>query len=103
MGQHGGAMASSSSQPARQQQGSNGFVAGDRPMATAPLKAVVADAVRRWYLDAQKEALRGDVVGAREISFRRLDFMSNSKCLDSKGQGMMDAQYGLVSVPEDLY
>ena len=32
------------------------------PVATAPLRAVVADAVKRWYEDALREAQRGDVV-----------------------------------------
>lgn len=27
-----------------------------------PLSVVVTDAVRRWYLEAEKEAQRGDVV-----------------------------------------
>ena len=30
--------------------------------ATAPLSAVVSNAVRRWFIDAHKEAIRGDVV-----------------------------------------
>ena len=34
-----------------------------RPMPTAPLTAVVHDAVRRWFQEAHKEAQRGDVVG----------------------------------------
>lgn len=33
-----------------------------RPMPTAPLTAVVHDAVRRWFQEAHKEAQRGDVV-----------------------------------------
>lgn len=28
-----------------------------------PLSVVVTDAVRRWYLEAEKDAQRGDVVG----------------------------------------
>ena len=32
-------------------------------MPTAPLTAVVHDAVRRWFQEAHKEAQRGDVVG----------------------------------------
>ncbi|CAK0747982.1 hypothetical protein CVIRNUC_001804 [Coccomyxa viridis] len=32
-----------------------------RPMPTAPLTAVVHDAVRRWFQEAHKEAQRGDV------------------------------------------
>ena len=31
-------------------------------MPTAPLTAVVHDAVRRWFQEAHKEAQRGDVV-----------------------------------------
>lgn len=30
--------------------------------STAPLSAVVSNAVRRWFIDAHKEAIRGDVV-----------------------------------------
>ena len=30
-----------------------------------PLSAVVTDAVRRWFLETEKEALRGDVVSRR--------------------------------------
>ena len=33
-----------------------------RPVPTAPLTAVVHDAVRRWFQEAHKEAQRGDVV-----------------------------------------
>lgn len=33
-----------------------------RPLPTAPLTAVVHDAVRRWFQEAHKEAQRGDVV-----------------------------------------
>ncbi|CAL5219005.1 g760 [Coccomyxa viridis] len=32
-----------------------------RPVPTAPLTAVVHDAVRRWFQEAHKEAQRGDV------------------------------------------
>lgn len=35
------------------------------PRPTAPLAAVVSDAVRRWYGDALREAQRGDVVRRR--------------------------------------
>ncbi|KAK9822169.1 hypothetical protein WJX81_004307 [Elliptochloris bilobata] len=31
------------------------------PAASAPLSAVVSNAVRRWFIDAHKEAIRGDV------------------------------------------
>jgi hypothetical protein len=34
-----------------------------RPVASAPLTAVVHDAVRRWFQETHKEAQRGDVVG----------------------------------------
>ncbi len=33
-----------------------------RPVPSAPLTAVVNDAVRRWFQETHKEALRGDVV-----------------------------------------
>lgn len=42
---------------------------------TAPLGAVVADAVRRWFLEASKEASKGDVVcslSAHLINFASL-------------------------------
>ena len=32
------------------------------PAASAPLSAVVSNAVRRWFVDTHKEAIRGDVV-----------------------------------------
>ena len=32
------------------------------PAASAPLSAVVTNAVRRWFVDTHKEAIRGDVV-----------------------------------------
>ncbi|BDA41757.1 hypothetical protein COCOBI_02-5500 [Coccomyxa sp. Obi] len=32
-----------------------------RPVPSAPLTAVVNDAVRRWFQETHKEALRGDV------------------------------------------
>ena len=32
------------------------------PAASAPLSAVVSNAVRRWFVDTHKEAMRGDVV-----------------------------------------
>ncbi|EIE25520.1 hypothetical protein COCSUDRAFT_32673 [Coccomyxa subellipsoidea C-169] len=32
-----------------------------RPVPSAPLTAVVHDAVRRWFQETHKEALRGDV------------------------------------------
>ena len=35
---------------------------GIRGPQSVPLSAVVRDAVRRWFLDTHKEALRGDVV-----------------------------------------
>jgi hypothetical protein len=58
-----GRQAQSALSPPDRQQGSSPRQAnGDRPLATAPLKAVVTDAVRRWFLDAQKEAMKGDVV-----------------------------------------
>ncbi len=33
-----------------------------KPMTTVPLSAVVTEAVRRWYLETHKEAVKGDVV-----------------------------------------
>ena len=38
-----------------------------RPVPTAPLTAVVHDAVRRWFQEAHKEAQRGDVVSAATL------------------------------------
>ena len=39
-----------------------GSSAEPRPVPSAPLTAVVHDAVRRWFVETQKEALKGDVV-----------------------------------------
>ena len=38
------------------------FAADGRLMKRMPLGAVVTDAVRRWYLETEREASRGDVV-----------------------------------------
>lgn len=38
-----------------------------RPLASAPLTAVVHDAVRRWFQETHKEAQRGDVVTALTV------------------------------------
>lgn len=38
-----------------------------RPVPTAPLTAVVHDAVRRWFQEAHKEAQRGDVVSPSQL------------------------------------
>lgn len=38
------------------------MLADGRLQQPAPLGAVVSDALRRWYLETEKEALRGDVV-----------------------------------------
>ena len=38
-----------------------------RPVPTAPLTAVVHDAVRRWFQEAHKEAQRGDVVSSAAL------------------------------------
>ena len=48
--------------------------ASTRPAVTAPLSAVVKDAVQRWYEDALREAERGDVVseGERRAGGQRL-------------------------------
>ena len=35
---------------------------GGPAAASAPLSAVVSNAVRRWFVDTHKEAIRGDVV-----------------------------------------
>ena len=37
--------------------------------ATAPLSAVVSNAVRRWFVDTHKETIRGDVVRIPEVGF----------------------------------
>ena len=41
-----------------------------RPVPTAPLTAVVHDAVRRWFQEAHKEAQRGDVVSHSLFIYR---------------------------------
>ena len=41
---------------------------GERSTASAPLGAVVSDAVRRWYLEASKEAAKGDVVRCHSLA-----------------------------------
>jgi TPR repeat protein len=38
--------------------------ANGRPPQSCPLSLVVTDAVRRWYSDAHRDALKGDVVGS---------------------------------------
>ena len=38
-----------------------------RPVPSAPLTAVVHDAVRRWFVETQKEAMKGDVVSSRPL------------------------------------
>ena len=48
--------------------------AGTRHQDTAPLSAVVKDAVRRWYEDALREAERGDVVSCPETGGDGGDF-----------------------------
>jgi hypothetical protein len=44
--------------------GGEGEPNGTRAPQSVPLSAVVQDAVRRWFLDTHKEALRGDVVSS---------------------------------------
>lgn len=48
-------------QQAQQQQPPVVMLADGRLQQPAPLGAVVTDALRRWYLETEKEALRGDV------------------------------------------
>ena len=34
----------------------------EQPLLRTPLSTVVTDAVKRWYIDTNKEAVKGDVV-----------------------------------------
>lgn len=47
------------------------------PAPAAPLSAVVSNAVRRWFIDAHKEAIRGDVVRA-SLRFGNLPCLTQS-------------------------
>ena len=49
----------------------------DKKPLTAPLSAVVTDAVRRWFLETSKEAAKGDVVCLHTARFGALQ-----RCID---------------------
>ncbi len=54
-------------QPPQQPQPPVVMLADGRLQQPAPLGAVVSDALRRWYLETEKEALRGDVVSRTKL------------------------------------
>ncbi|KAI7840707.1 hypothetical protein COHA_005629 [Chlorella ohadii] len=60
-GNNGDVPAQQQAQPPQQPQPPVVMLADGRLQQPAPLGAVVSDALRRWYLETEKEALRGDV------------------------------------------
>lgn len=64
---NGDAPAQQQAQPPQQPQPPVVMLADGRLQQPAPLGAVVSDALRRWYLETEKEALRGDVVSRTKL------------------------------------
>jgi hypothetical protein len=57
-----GHIPAAASRTPEQQQQQPAQAANGRPPQSCPLSLVVTDAVRRWYSDAHRDALKGDVV-----------------------------------------
>lgn len=53
---------SSTSLPTAQPSAQSASTIGDSSSSRTPLSVVVTDAVKRWYVDTNKEAVKGDVV-----------------------------------------
>ena len=77
-----------SPQPEQQQQQQQ----QQRSAASAPLSAVVTDAVRRWYLETSKEAAKGDVVRATSTGCVTRQSDAHTGCLHAQKQQALVGQ-----------